>query len=154
VSSDVCRGLVSDDENSQEATADAFALLQATVDLRLKRRRLTIVDATNARPEDRKRFVDLARRHHALPVAIVIDPGFNVCQTRNAARPDRQFGPHVIRNQRSAIRRSLGAMKREGFGTVHVLDSEAAIGTAVFTRQRLWTDKRDDAGPFDIIGDV
>ena len=31
-SSDVCRGLVSDDENSQEATADAFALLQSMVD--------------------------------------------------------------------------------------------------------------------------
>src|SRR5207247_375994 len=51
VSSDVCRGLVSDDEDSQEATGDAFTLLQATVELRLKRRKLTVVDATNVRPE-------------------------------------------------------------------------------------------------------
>ena len=45
VSSDVCRGLVSDDENSLAATADAFALLQTLLELRLKGRRLTVVDA-------------------------------------------------------------------------------------------------------------
>jgi hypothetical protein len=45
VSSDVRRGLVADDENDQAATPDAFALLHAMLDLRLKRRRLTMVDA-------------------------------------------------------------------------------------------------------------
>ncbi|MEZ5854373.1 MAG: polynucleotide kinase-phosphatase [Hyphomicrobiaceae bacterium] len=154
ISSDYCRGLVSDDENSQEATGDAFDLLRTLVEIRLKRRRLTVVDATNVRAEDRKGLVALARRCHALPVAIVIDPGEAVCHARNALRPDRQFGPHVVRNQRSAMRRGLHGMKREGFGTVHVLDSEAAIDAAVITRQRLWTDKRDEKGPFDIIGDV
>ena len=154
VSSDFCRGLVSDDENSQEATADAFELLQSLVEIRLRRRCLTVVDATNARPEDRKRLIEIARRGHALPVAIVIDPGESICHSRNAGRPDRQFGPHVVRNQRSALRRSLGGMKREGFGTIHVLDSDVAIDAAVISRQRLWTDKRDVAGPLDIIGDV
>ena len=57
VSSDVCRGLVGDDANDQTATGDAFALLHATLELRLKRRRLTVVDATNVRPEDRKLLI-------------------------------------------------------------------------------------------------
>ena len=154
VSSDSCRGFVSDEENNQEATADAFALLQTIVEIRLKRRRLTVVDATNTRPEDRKRLLEIARRCHALPVAIVIDPGESVCRARNANRSDRQFGSHVVRSQRAALRRSLGGMKREGFGTVHLLESETAIADSVISRQRLWTDRRDDAGPFDIIGDV
>ena len=48
VSSDICRGLVSDNENSQDATADAFELLHATLAIRLKRRKLTVVDATTS----------------------------------------------------------------------------------------------------------
>jgi len=154
VSSDSCRGFVSDDENNQEATADAFALLLTMVEIRLRRRRLTVVDATNTRPEDRKRVIEIAWRCHALPVAIVIDPGESICRARNANRSDRQFGPHVVRTQRSALRRSLGGMKREGFGTVHVLESEAEIAGSAISRQRLWTDRRDEVGPFDIIGDV
>ncbi|MEQ1694698.1 MAG: polynucleotide kinase-phosphatase [Hyphomicrobiaceae bacterium] len=154
VSSDVCRGLVSDDENSLEATADAFALLHATLEIRLKRRRLTVVDATNVRAEDRKALIDIARRWHALPTAIVIDPGEDVCHARNALRPDRQFGSHVVRNQTRAFRRGLRGMKREGFGHVYELDSQASIDAAVIERAKLWTDKREETGPFDIIGDV
>ena len=32
--------------------------------------------------------------------------------------------------------------------------SEADVAAAVIERRPLWTDKRDDTGPFDIIGDV
>jgi protein phosphatase len=154
VSSDVCRGLVSDDENSLEATGDAFALLHATLEIRLKRRRLTVVDATNVRAEDRKALIEIARRWHALPAAIVIDPGDDVCHARNALRPDRQFGPHVVRNQARALRRGLRGMKREGFGHVYALETIADIDAAVIERTKLWTDKREETGPFDIIGDV
>ena len=154
VSSDFCRGLVSDDENSLEATADAFALLHAMIEIRLRRRRLTVVDATNVRPEDRKSLVAIARKHHALPSAIVIDPGEAVCHARNALRPNRQFGPHVVRGHRSALRRGLSNMRREGFRSFHMLASEAEIERATITRQKLWTDKSDEKGPFDIIGDV
>ncbi len=154
VSSDICRGLVSDDENAQDATADAFELLHKTVEIRLKRRRLTVVDATNVRAEDRKYLVDIAKRWHALAVAIVIDPGEGVCHARNAVRPTRAFGPHVVRNQRSALRRSARFLKKDGFGHVYELESEADIDAAVITRVKLWTDKREETGPFDIIGDV
>lgn len=154
VSSDACRGIVSDDANALDATDDAFQLLHATLDLRLKRRKLTVVDATNVRSEDRKRLLEIAKRWHALPTAIVIDPGERICLERNALRPDRQFGPHVVRNHRSALRRGLRHLKKEGFGHVFVLESEAEIDAAAITRTKLWTDKREEGGPFDIIGDV
>ena len=61
VSSDGCRALVSDDENDQTATNDAFDLLHAIVRKRLARGRLTVIDATNVQPEARKSLVELAR---------------------------------------------------------------------------------------------
>lgn len=154
VSSDRCRGLVSDDETDQSATADAFDLVRAIAEKRLKNRRLTIVDATNVRAADRKDWVALARRWHALPVAVVLDPGIDVCIARNKARPDRPFGPQVVQRMVTEIRRGLGGLQREGFRQVWRLSSANGIDAAVVERRPLWTDKRDDTGPFDIIGDV
>src|SRR6185503_4222294 len=67
VSSDVCRGLVSDDENDQSATKPAFEVLHTIVEKRLQRERLTVVDATSVRREDRKSLVQIARMFHVLP---------------------------------------------------------------------------------------
>ena len=50
LSSDFCRGLVSDDENDQDATGDAFDLLHYIAAKRMARGRLTVVDATNVQP--------------------------------------------------------------------------------------------------------
>ncbi|GMU43635.1 MAG: polynucleotide kinase-phosphatase [Xanthomonadales bacterium PRO6] len=154
LSSDFCRGLVSDDENDQTATGDAFDLLYYTAAKRLARGLLTVVDATNVRPEDRKRLVELAREYHVLPAAIVFDLPERVCHERNAARPDRDFGPHVVRQQCQALHRSLRGLEREGFRHIHVLRSVDEVDAAVIERQKLWNDRRDDHGPFDIIGDV
>jgi protein phosphatase len=154
VSSDTCRGLVSDDENDQAATADAFELLHTIVGLRLRRRKLTVIDATNVRAEDRKQAIAVARQWHALPAAIVVNPGEDICHARNKLRPDRAFGPHVVRNQTSALRRGLHGLKREGFGHIYVLNSVAEIDAARVDRVKLWNDRREETGPFDIIGDV
>jgi protein phosphatase len=154
VSSDACRGMVDDDENSLDATADAFALLNYIAETRLKRRKLTVIDATSVRQEDRARLVQLAKRHHALAVAIVLNPGEDICHERNKARPDRQYGPHVVRNHMASLRRNLRRIGKEGFRYVHELGSVAEIDSVEMTRTALWTDARHEAGPFDIIGDV
>jgi protein phosphatase len=154
ISSDCCRGLVCDDENALDVSADAFDLVREIAGKRLKNRRLAVIDATNVRASDRKGWVELARRWHALAVAIVLDPGIEVCIERNKARPDRAFGPQVVLRMVSEIRRGLGGLQREGFRHVWKLSSIESIGAATITRQPLWTDKRHDLGPFDIIGDV
>src|SRR5690242_6340616 len=107
LSSDFCRGLVSDDENDQSATGDAFAVLHYVAAKRLARGLLTVVDATNVQPEARKPLVELARQYHVLPVALVLDVPERLCQDRNRDRPDRQFGPHVVRQQVSQLRKSI-----------------------------------------------
>jgi protein phosphatase len=122
VSSDVCRGLVSDDENDQSATSDAFDLLHYIAGKRLAAGRLTVVDATNVQPEARRGLIQLAREHDVLPVAIVLDIPEGECARRNAARPDRAAMPsHVIPRQRRELRRSLRSLEREGFRKVHIL---------------------------------
>jgi protein phosphatase len=154
VSSDFCRGLVSNDPNSLEATDDAFAAVHFLAARRLARGLLTVIDATNLRAEDRRPLVDLAREHHVLPVAIVLDVPRRVCEDRNAARPDRNFGPHVIRNHITALKRGLYTLRREGFRHVLHLDSPEAIERATVTRQPLWNNRKHDTGPFDLVGDV
>ncbi|MGH3255799.1 MAG: polynucleotide kinase-phosphatase [Streptosporangiaceae bacterium] len=154
ISSDYCRGLVADDENDQSATKDAFEVLHFIVGKRLAAGRLTVVDATNVQPEARRELVTLAREHDVLPVAIVLDLPERLCAQRNAARPDRDFGAHVIRRQRGLLRRGLHGLQREGFRTVHVLRSPDEIEAATITRTKLFNDLRHESGPFDVIGDV
>ncbi|MEM6533340.1 MAG: polynucleotide kinase-phosphatase [Myxococcota bacterium] len=154
LSSDTCRGLVSDNDNDQSATNDAFDVLHYIAGKRLAAGRLTVVDATNVQKESRKPIVALARKHDVLPVAIVLNVPAEVCQARNKERPDRQFGPHVVRQQSQQLRRSIKALKREGFRNVTVLNSVEDIDALEIKRSKLWNNKRDDSGPFDIIGDV
>jgi protein phosphatase len=154
ISSDFCRGLVADDENDQSATPAAFEVLRFIVGRRLEAGRLTVVDATNVQPEARRDLVLLAREHDVLPVAIVLDLPEKLCAERNAERPDRDFGTHVIRRQRSQLRRGLNHLGREGFRTVHVLHTPDEIQTATIRRTRLFNDLRHEKGPFDVIGDV
>src|SRR5579859_2947222 len=99
LSSDYCRGLVSDDENNQAATNDAFEVLHFIARKRLAAGKLTVVDATNVQSESRKPLVALAREFHCLPVAIVLDLPERMAHDRNKMRSDRNFGPHVIRQQ-------------------------------------------------------
>lgn len=154
VSSDFCRGLVSDDENDQSATSDAFDVLHYIVGTRLRRGLLTVVDATNVQWEARKKLVELAKSHNVLVDAIVMDVPEEVAIERNAARPDRDFGPHVIRRQRKDLRRSMAKISRDGFRRVHVLRGTDEIEAATVVTEKAWTDRRELTGPFDIIGDV
>lgn len=154
LSSDFCRGLVSDDENNQAATADAFEVLHFIASKRLAAGKLTVIDATNVQPEARKPLVALARQFHVLPVAIALNLSERVCTDRNKSRADRDFGPHVIRNQFQDLRRSLRNLDREGFRHVHVLKTPEEVDAAGIERQPLWNNRKHEHGPFDVIGDV
>ena len=154
LSSDVFRGLVGDDENDQAVTAEAFAALGAVAAQRLKLGRLTVIDATNVRPDARRPLLELAREYHALPVAIVFDVPEQVCIERNAGRPGREFGPRVVKRQHAMLTRSIGRLGREGFRRVFVLRGAAEADGARIIREPAWTDRSGLTGPFDIVGDV
>ncbi|HTW25234.1 MAG TPA: polynucleotide kinase-phosphatase [Candidatus Baltobacteraceae bacterium] len=154
LSSDFCRGLVSDDENSQAATSDAFEVLHFIASKRLAAGRLVVIDATNVQPEARKPIVALARQYHCIPAAIVFDLPEKLCHERNQNRPDRNFGPHVVRQQSRHLRNALRLLEREGFRRVHILRSCEEVDAAEIVREPLWNNRKNEHGPFDIIGDV
>lgn len=121
VSSDLCRGLISDDENNQDATPDAFRLLHEIVAHRLNFGRLTVVDATNVWREDRRGYVALAREHGFHLVAVVFDVPVDVCHQRNQERPDRTLGSNVIFSQAMGLKESVPGLREEGFDQVVLL---------------------------------
>ena len=154
VSSDQCRALVGDDETDQSVTAAAFELLHAIVEKRLEIGRLTVVDATNARPDDRKPVVELARRWDVLATAIVFDLSLAVCLEHNRQRSDRRTPPHAVKRQHDTLRRGAKRLRKERFTRVYTLGSTEELDSVEVARTRLWSDRRDDHGPFDIVGDV
>ena len=135
LSSDSCRGLVSDDENDQTASKDAFEVLHFIAAKRLRGRRLTVIDATNVQPEARRSLVDLARQHGIPAVLIVLNLPESVCVDRNLRRAERSLGQDVVLKQAEDLRRSLPHLKSEGFRQIYVLDSPEAIEAAEIARQ-------------------
>ncbi len=155
ISSDYCRGLVSDDETDLSCTKEAFEVLHYIVSKRLQLGKLTIVDATSVKPEDRKSLVKLAREYYVLPVAIVLDMPWQLCHDRNKKRPDRQFGKHVVMNHTRSLRKGLRSLRKfEGFTNVNILKGVEEVDAVQVERQKLWNNKKHEEGPFDIIGDV
>ena len=154
VSSDQCRALVGDDERDQSVTQTAFELLHTIVDKRLEVGRLTVVDATNIKPEDRKPLSELARRWDVLSTAIVFDLPLALCLERNGSRQDRQTPQHAIKRQHGALRRTAKRLRKERFNRVYTLGSASEVDSISVVRTKSWNDRRQDTGPFDIIGDI
>ncbi|WP_414622175.1 polynucleotide kinase-phosphatase [Calothrix sp. CCY 0018] len=154
ISSDFCRGLVSNDENSQDASRDAFEVLHYIVHKRLAAAKLTVIDATNVQREDRKYYVNLAKEYHCFPVAIVLNLPENICHQRNQQRPDRQFASYVVQRHVQNLKRSLRGLEKEGFRYVYVLNSIEEIEAVEIQRKPLWNNRKHEHGPFDIIGDI
>ena len=153
ISSDRCRAMVSDDPGDQQATERAFEVLHTILRARLAARRLAVVDSTNLRPEHRKTLQEIAREHDCQVTVIATDTPTGECLRRNADREDRRAEERVVRNHCRQMHQARRQIRRERFGRVHILTPEEAENVEI-TRSRMKTDRRDDQGPFDIIGDV
>jgi protein phosphatase len=127
LSSDYFRALVSDDESNQAATNDAFEVLYFVATKRLAARKLTVIDATNVRPNDRKGFIQLAGQFYCPAAALVLDVPEQLCHDRNQSRPGRDFGPEVVRNQMTLLQKNVHQLKEEGFGYVHIFSTVGEI---------------------------
>ena len=154
ISSDYCRALVADNENDQSATKDAFEVLNVIVSKRLERGNLAVVDATNVQPAARQPLLQLAREHHVIPVALVFDLPEELSWQRTQQRPDRHLERRVIAHHQRQLKRSLKQLKKEGFRYVYIFRLPEDVAEAQIERQPLWSNRKHEHGPFDIIGDV
>jgi protein phosphatase len=130
VSSDFCRGLVSDDESDQSATEAAFEVLRLIAAKRLSACRLTVVDATSVQPHARKPLLALASEHNVPAIAIVFNLPADLCVARSQARPGRPVPPYVVRSQVRDLEASLSGLESEGFRSVYVLSAPEEIDAA------------------------
>jgi protein phosphatase len=126
LSSDYFRGMVSDDENDQEATADAFALLHLALEKRLARGKLCVVDATNVRAEHRRPLIERARLFARPAVAILLETPDAVCLERAASRAIRPVRAEVILQQLAELKQEFRDPD-EGFSKIYRLRIEDLI---------------------------
>lgn len=129
LSSDAYRKLVSGDEADQRVSALAFRRLYADVAVRLRARRLTVIDATNVTRQARRTLLVLAQEAGIPTVAIVLDLPATVVHARNAGRSTRIVDPAVVERHLATLRETLdaGSLASEGFDVVVVLDDTAQV---------------------------
>ena len=134
VSSDALRAAVSDDEGDQSASADAFELLRLVTAKRLRRGKLTVIDATNVRKKARRSLLALAAQNSSPATAIVFNLPVEVCLERNQSRPGRRVSPEVVENQVADLLDSLPGLTGEGFDHLYVMENPEDIDYATVRR--------------------
>ena len=115
------RGWISDDENDQSVSSQAFEVLHLLVRKRLEIGRITVVDATNVLRSSRAELLEVARAAARPAVAVLLDVSVEECVARDARRTDRHVGRAVIEAQRRALDESLPGIACEGFYVIRVI---------------------------------
>ncbi|MFF3015514.1 AAA family ATPase [Streptomyces sp. NPDC057939] len=144
LSLDALRETVSDDAGDQDATGDAVAALHLLLEARMRRRRFTVVDATNVTPATRAPLVAAAKRHNMPAIAVMVSTPVSVCVERQAPRAANRTVPDdTVRAQHTAMLRSHPKLLAEGFNGV--LFSESLRQLLPFL-QRLGDARQADLG--------
>jgi protein phosphatase len=135
LSSDAYRALVSGDEADQSVSRVAFRILHRELEKRLADRRLTVVDATNVAPGNRRQLIHRARAAGVPVVALVLALPARVVLARNAARA-RTVDEDVVRDQLARVERTVrdGVLTGEGCAAVWVLREPDAIDAVTVVR--------------------
>ncbi|WP_076261248.1 LLM class flavin-dependent oxidoreductase [Intrasporangium flavum] len=124
VSSDALRAVVGSGEHDLDASTDAFAVLEAVVDARLRRRLTTVVDTLGTDASRRSRWLAAARAAGLPAVAVVLDSPAALCRERNRAR-ERAVPARVLTGQLAAVASVRDTLAAEGWDAVHVVTPAA-----------------------------
>lgn len=87
LSSDAIRRLLADDETDQTINARVFHTLRYLLRQRLAvGRPVTYIDATNLTPEERRPYIEIAKRWNSEIEALFFDVPLAICMSRHAQR--------------------------------------------------------------------
>lgn len=131
ISSDRCRAMICDDENDQTINAETFGLVHQIARLRLQRRRLTVIDATNLQFRDRLPLLQLAQLCEVPVVAVVFNVSLESCLAHNQARPGRQVPPEVLELHQQQLSATLSTLKSEGYSRIYVIEKSDLANVVV-----------------------
>jgi len=135
LTSDRFREMVSDNQNSMQASKDAFEVLYLIARKRLARGLLTVIDATNIQDFARAKLFELAEEHGAPLVAVVLNVPLEIAMERTLKRTDRPFGSDVVMEHYREFQETMDVIHTEGFQSIHLLDGVQAIDQAIITTQ-------------------
>jgi predicted kinase len=128
LSSDAYRALLSGDEGNQKVSRVAFSILHRDLERRLAAGQLTVVDATNVDPRNRRELIGRAHSAGLPVVALVLHLDPVIVLARNATRA-RQVDEAVVRSQLERVRTTVGegVLAGEGCTTVWIGRTPEAI---------------------------
>jgi polynucleotide kinase-phosphatase len=154
LSSDYFRELISDNKYNQTVSGKAFNTLYYVLERRLEVGKLSVIDATNLRKDDRKRILDIARHQNCGVTLIVFNTNKNVCIDRIKNRQNFYMTAEKFNRQYTNYKMSTSQVKKEGFLDIHTLTGDE-VDNVEFER---YSTKHDLSHikdvSFDIIGDV
>ena len=117
VSSDRLRAIVGEGEDDLAASDDAFAILEAIVDHRLRRRLTTVVDTLGLDPVRRARWLAAAREHDVARVCVVVPTTVAECRARNRGA-GKSVPERVLSQQVRQLQEQRPVIDTEGFDLV------------------------------------
>ena len=127
LSSDAMRAALTDDPSDQDASEEAFRVLGILANGRLKRRLITVIDATNLGATNRKRYAHVASRYGIPTVVIAFDFAPELYAAHNLRRPDRVVDDSVVANQAERMRVAMALLPAEGYSALHVLRDPSEV---------------------------
>lgn len=145
--------MVGDESRSQSLNDSAFEILDFVLEKRLQHKRFTVIDAVNPTPGSRKKLRILAKKYHCPLVTLVLDMPVKLCEERQQAK-EAGASPNLVRQQSAQIKNDLPYLAEEGFQQHHIFESPEALEHLSFVRTPLPSDRKNETGAFDIIGDV
>jgi protein phosphatase len=148
LSSDAYRALVSGDEANQRVSRVAFSILHRDLERRLLAGQLTVVDATNVDPRNRRELIRRADEAGLPVVALVLDLPPAIVLARNATR-SRQVDEEVVRWQLERVRTTAadGVLAGEGCATVWIGRTLEAMDGVLIRRVPAADPSADQAPP-------
>ena len=109
--------------------------LESKAEERLEARKLTVILLEDQKEQAYEIFIQLAKRHHCKPAAFIL-----------------QTSPEEEEARR--IEALTATLQKKGFKQIERVDCEQDDQHMTIRRIKLANNKREDHGPFDIIGDI
>ncbi len=130
-------------------SAEAFNMIDHVVEARCRLNKVTFIDATHLYPDDRKKYIALAKKHNVPAIAVVMDAPQENLFERDEQRENPR-GKKRVKQQIQTFKREKRFIKKDGFTAVYFTDGQEEI-EIVRRNNPLLIDVGDG---IDIVGDI
>jgi polynucleotide kinase-phosphatase len=135
-------------EDYQQLSSEAFHVLHEVVTSRAKLNKVTFVDATHLRQQERAKYIEIAKKHHVPVLALVFDTPKAELFKRDEQRAEPR-GKKRLEQQFRTFQYELRNIKKEPFTKIYTWRGEELTITRQASPHLV-----DIGAGFDIIGDI